>query len=524
MEEKNKSNFTFSKDSDLGKEMKNKNYFTRISPEVGRERNKITSSTNKILPSSDEVENWLSDYRQDTSQKELLKLSEGLYSTSRHYQLLIQYYSDMPKWSYVIVPRRNITYRNSEKLEEEYYEVAEMAKSMNMRQEFNKVLKNALMRDVFYGYVYESRNGYYIQRFDNSICKISSVEDGVFNFAINMKSFTKREEDLLYYPLEIQKAYEEWKKEYESKSRSKNKISDYIELNPKNTICIKVNETLRETVPPFAGVFDSLFEIKGFKQSRKNQENLNNYMLLLQKIPMRDSNLEVNDFTLDNDAVTYFHNVLTSVLPDNIGAITSPMNVESIKFDRDKIDIDNVSKSERDFWQNAGVSQSLFSSDNSTSEGIRQSLKVDENTVFNILKQFERWINRFIYLNSKKRSVDFMVNILPVTAFNQQDVYKIYLESATYGIPVKSHLSSAIGLEPLDMLNMLHIENNVFTLDRRLIPLASSHTMATNPIVDGENGGVEIGLKEQKSAGRPSNEESGNTNSDETDKKDNKID
>lgn len=520
-EKQNKIDFTQNKEV-FSKKI-NTNFFTRVTPEVGKQAGgaRVVSSSKKNID-SDTIEDLLSSYKNQKSRDDLLELSENLYSTSRHYQLLIQYYADMPLWSYTITANKDVTDMPNAESKREYFEVATIAKQMNMKQEFVKVLQGALMRDTFFGYVYKTRNGYYIQRFDNSMCKITSMEDGVYNFAIDMSTFERDERVLEYYPESIQSAYHLWKKEYDKKTNNNKKISSFVELDPKNTICVKINEAISESVPPFSGVFDALYEIKGFKQSRKNQENLNNYMLLLQKIPLRDSNLELNDFQLDQDAVTYFHNLLTSVLPDNIGAITTPMNIEPIRFDRDRIDIDNVSKSERDFWKNAGVSQSLFSSDNTTSEGIRQSIKVDENTVFNFMKQLERWLNRFIYLNSTIPNVSYGVNLLKVTSFNQDSMYKMFLENATYGLPVKSHLGATIGLEPLDMMNMLHIENDVFSLDKRLVPLASSHTMSTNAIVDENTGEVEIGLKNP--SGRPSNKDSGNVNSDNTDKTENIVD
>lgn len=496
--------------------------FTRILQNLNTGRRRTPSKLNAFTQA--DVEDWLSNISSTDNQKNLIELSEILFQTSRHYKLLIQHFSNMPKWAYEVVPVRPVQgLVDNATIIREYYDVAKMAKEMTMKQEFRKVLENALIRDTFYGYVHHTNNGYYIQKFDNSICHITSVEDGVYNFGIDVSTFERSEDILKEYPLEVQRAYEEWKKAGESGT----KISPIVELYPKNTICIKINDGIIEEVPPFAGAFESVFEIRGFKESRKNQENLSNYMLISQKIPMRDSAIDENDFQLDEPAVKYFHNMLVNVLPDNVGAVTTPMNIEHVKFERDKVNIDNVQKAERDFWQNAGVSQSLFSSENNTSEGIRQSLRVDENSVFAIIQQFERWFNRFIKYKFGRDFI-FRINILPITNFNEDTYYKKYLEVATYGLPVKTRIASAIGLEPLDMYNMLFIENDVFELHTRLVPLASSHTMATDRIVAGD-GDNEVQIKQRTDlsnpqGGRPTNVETGEVDSESTDAKNNRVD
>lgn len=64
------------------------------------------------------------------------------------------------------------------------------------------------------------------------------------------------------------------------------------------------------------------------------------------------------------------------------------------------------------------------------------SIKSDEEIVFQLLTQIERWLNR--YLKSQFKDLMFNVSILPVTRFNQGEMYKMYLENAQYGVPVKT--------------------------------------------------------------------------------------
>src|SRR5690606_4217809 len=129
---------------------------------------------------------------------------------------------------------------------------------------------------------------------------------------------------------EIQLKYREWKN---LKEKNRN-LSPWVELDARNTICIKVNENIMENFPPFAGSFDAIFDIEGFKRLRKDKEELGNYMLLTQELPMRANSEHNNDFSIDDTMFKYFHNMAVDTVPENVGVITSPMKIEPLKFER----------------------------------------------------------------------------------------------------------------------------------------------------------------------------------------------
>src|SRR5690606_39850254 len=116
-----------------------------------------------------------------------------------------------------------------------------------------------------------------------------------------------------------------------------------------------------------------------------------------------------------------FDNMTINAVPENVGVVTSPMKIEPLKFDRDKVDNDGVAKAERDFWSGSGTSQLLFNADKSTSQGLLMSIKTDEEIVFGVLTQIERWVNRFLKFQFK--DLMFNVSILHVTHFNRKEMF-----------------------------------------------------------------------------------------------------
>lgn len=421
-----------------------------------------------------EVRDMIENYQDERNQRQLVEISRMLYVKSNQYKRLINYFSDMLLFPYFIVPNQDISNIDRDKAVEQYYEISMLVDKMKLKHEMRNVLRVSFVEDVFYGYIHMDKNDFYIQKIDSSLCKITHVEDGVYNFSIDMSYFEANEERLVGWAKEIQLKYEAWKKE----KKKNRQIGDYVELSVNNTICIKLNEELREIIPPFVGTFDSIFDIDAFKQLRKNKEELNNYMALVQKLPIRTNTDDINDFLIDEEFFRHFHNMVVDIAPDNVGVVTSPMDIDFIRFDKDKVDSDGVAKAERDFWAGSGTSQSLFSVDKNSNQGILLSIKTDEEIVFSVLAQIERWLNRFIK-NHIKNTL-YTVKLMEVTHFNQKEVFERLTTAGNNGVPVRTQISAVVGMSPVETINMLHLENDILNLDEKFIPLQTSHTQSGN--------------------------------------------
>src|SRR5690606_12637930 len=332
-----------------------------------------------------EVREIIEGYKQPRNQQKILEISQLLFAKSPQYQRLLKYFAGMALFAHVIAPVKDIKKASKSKVLKQYVEVGELVKLMNLRHEMTKVLQVAFVEDIFFGYIHRTKKDFYIQKMDASICKITSVENGVYNYSIDMSYFQGQEEILVSWADEVQQKFRQWKA---MKARNP-KISPWVELDAQNTICIKINEEMLETFPPFAGSFDAIFDIEAFKQLRKDKEEIGNYMLITQELPMREDSDNNNDFLMDRDMFMYFHNMVADTVPDNVGVVTSPMKLDTVRFDKDKADSDGVAKAERDFWSGNGTSQLLFNADKSTSQGLLMSIKTDEEIVFGVLTQIE---------------------------------------------------------------------------------------------------------------------------------------
>lgn len=76
-----------------------------------------------------------------------------------------------------------------------------------------------------------------------------------------------------------------------------------------------------------------------------------------------------------------------------------------------------------------------------------------------------------------KRTYNFVVSYLPISYRNREKMMDTYLKNAQYGYS-KIIPQIAVGVKQRHFESLLYLENDLLKLDKRLVPLMSSHTMS----------------------------------------------
>lgn len=415
-------------------------------------------------------------------EKALRNASIYMYNTSSHYRRLINFYADLPAWSYILLPLNYSPKTSRKTLESQYEKAWREVENMNLKHELQKASVISYREGVLYGAVWKSKSSFFIQRIDPDICVLSSIVDGTWMYAVDFSQIKK--EDLFQYPPEFTALWEEY-------NRTGVK---YQEIPSDISFCLKADETTSNySLPYWAAVLPSLHDIESYKELQETASEIDNYKLLTMKIPVdKDGNPEL-DFEL---AKTYYNHVCAN-LPQFVGAAMTPMEIQDINFERSGAanQIDEVERAVAQFWEDSGTSSLLFGSQkNTSSSALRLSITADEAIAFAMMNQCERLINRI--LKSMSGKIKFKINILPVTIYNRADMIKLYKEASTFGIPVKSSYAAALGINGGDVPGMNDVELGVLHMDE-LVPLSSSYNTSSDDV------------------GRPSNEEAGEPLTDE---------
>lgn len=443
---------------------------------------KLVSLMKKDLTSTTEGTAFLANHKKEdvmrylqspiASEKILRQISSLLYNLSPQYKRLLHYFADMARYDYVIdINNTRLLELPKEDVLKKYLKATKYIDIMNIKHEFSKITKTIFIEDVFYGYTYSTDHSYFIQKLDPDYCKLNGWADGVRTFVFDFSYFNGKRKELLdtQYANEFKERYEKYKENA--------KDFRWQELSLENSICIKLNEELDYVIPFFAAIFPDIFDLQDYKLLKKAKEELQNFVILVAKIPyLKDAGV-ANNFSLLMDDAIAFGNKAMQQLPDQCGFILSPYEeVTDIHLgSKNQVDSNSVADAEKYFWDSAGVNQAIFNSDKVTEESIRKSIVSDEGLIFSLYKQYSRWINRKVKLSLND---DFKARLLDTTTFNYLEYTKRLKEMAMYGIPVKREIYASLGGSPLEMQSAISMENNILGLQDVLKPLISSNTQS----------------------------------------------
>lgn len=415
------------------------------------------------------------------SEKDIRELSNFIYLISSHYRRLVDYYSSILLYNYMVIPTK-LSVKNPQKnvYHETYYKVINECEKYNLRHEAMKALKVATREGVYFGLCYESEDSFYIKQFDSRYAKISSIEDGCFRFSIDMAYFSGKEYLLDMYGSEFIAAYYLYKGD-STKGLKGDKTKKWYE--PENGICIKADESDPiYSLPVFTGTLLSVLDIEDYRMLQKVKTENDNYKILSFKLDTDDDGIPKMDY---DQASKYFQTAADS-LADGVGAILTPFDVKDISFQTSTAsDRNAVTDAEAQFWETAGVSSLLFGSTKATSSAsLTLSVKPDEALAFSLLKQFERFFN--MKLKKMNLEYSFKISFLQQSVFNEDEYCNRLSKSASLGLPVKLEYAAALGLSPSDAIGMTFLEEDILGLSKKrwVSPLASSSTRS----VDTEGG------------------------------------
>lgn len=412
-------------------------------------------------------------------EKQIRDASIYMYTASMQYYNLVNFHALMPKWNIVIAPMKfDKTKVKPDAVYKQYVKINEILQRMNLPHEFQKASKVAWREDVFYGVCLESKDSFQIQRINPDLCKISSIEDGCFNFAVDFSQI--QESMLILYPEIFTTMYNAYRRD---------PSLQWQEIPSDIGVCFKVNEDLLYPYPPFAAVMPLLYDIEDYRDLILERTKIDIYKLLHFQIPVDSKN-----DPMDMDVALRYYEQVLNVIPQTIGAIATPFEPIEVKFDKSGLaDTDEVAQAESRFWSATGTSPLLFGVGDSVA-ALKLSIRANEQLVLAFMRQVERWLNR--KLKNMSGTVKFQATILPTTTFNFDDMTKIYQEAATYGLPTKSMYAAAAGVKLNDIEALSYLENEVLEYPQEFIPLSTTYTQS------GDGGPLDEG-------GRPTNESKG---------------
>jgi hypothetical protein len=295
------------------------------------------------------------------------------------------------------------------------------------------------------------------------------VEGNVPNVSFNFGYFDSRLTLLDYYPAEFRRKYDQYKK---------NRLEPWIELDAPYSFAIKCNNDILEyAIPPFVGILRELYDLEDYKGLKLAKTALENYAMLAMKIPMDDD----GTWGIDLDKAREFWRNLDSVLPEEVGSVLTPMDIDKISFEKSNVgDATTISDAQQNIFTAAGVSSLLFNNEKASANALLLSIKADQELTYGIVKSIQDVVNRILQAQSYGKN--FKVNILNISTFNQKEAGEAYLKAASYGLPTICAYAASQGIGQAELDSMSFLETEVLGLQDMFRPIVSSTQVSADDL------------------------------------------
>jgi len=414
----------------------------------------------------------------------LMKVSEQLMMISPHYFRLNSLYTNMALFCWGIDLYDVHENHNIATLKKKYNALAARLDNMHLKHEFSKIMKYLPYQDVYCGLVVEDEESFFFQKIDYRICKLHQVQDGLYNFKINLCGINIKE--LNAYPDYVQDAYLNF-------MEGDQKCNWYMPP-PEKQICVKLNSQWTTPYPILIGLIKDILDLDVYKKLKMQSARTDNYKAIMIQVPIDPTT--VDKPLLTPETLGIFADINRENMSDDIGMIhTLGSDAEPISFKDSTNTTNNVSDAVDELYNASGLSQELFNG-SSSGTAVTFSVENDSGFIYGLYRQLERWVNRYIRLNKfNSAKFKFCFYLLDITIFNRDNVTKRYKEACTLGVPVVDKLLATLDMTPSRTLGSYVVHNEIFDYYNKFRPLSSSYNASVDPT--------------SNDAGRPTNAEKG---------------
>lgn len=419
----------------------------------------------------------------------LLRASEALMFISPYYFRMNNMYSNMPVFRWWLDLYDVKDNAKVESIKKSYSALAAKLESMNLKHEFSKIMKTLPYQDIYCGLVFENQSDFFIQQIDYRICELCQVQDGLYDFRIDLTKIN--DTNYAAYPKYVQQARTDL-----ANGNINPHISGIWYTPPADKqVCFKLNGQWPFPYPILISLIKDILDLDIYKKLKLQSARTDNYKAVAVEVPIDEST--VDKPLLTPDTLGIFAEMNRESMTDDIGLLhTLGSSATPISFKDSSNTRNNVSDAIESLYDSANISKELGNG-SSSGTALTFSIENDAGYIYNLYRQFERWINRFIKVRKyNKPAFKFSFYLIDATIYNIDAVSKRYREAVSLGVTCIDRYLATLDMRPSSTLGSFVTHHEIFKFNENFIPLQTSY----NSSVDGDSEG-----------GRPTNKSKGET-------------
>lgn len=421
----------------------------------------------------DNLRTYLQNPYSTNSQTNLRNLAKFLYTLSFPLRRIVNYFASLPDFGMykVNLDFSLIEDNDEEKLLQDYENASRYIRKMNLRINMFKLLIIAWREGIVYFQPYQDDDGtLLLMPLDSQYCRISSIGyNNLYHVAYDFSYFQGSNAFYLdIWDPEFKKKYNAYQKEASLR---------WQELDTARAFKIDISDQ-DLIIPVFSGLFEPLIDLIDLQSLMAVKDALEIYKLLVMKIPMLKSS-NPDDMALSLELAKKFYNKAAADLPAEIGLILSPMEVDSISFDKSATsDTNAIADSYANVMEQTGISQIFDSNRLTGSSSVKMSMLSDAlMATKGIMEQVEAFVNERIQMEYANSAA--YIKFIDVTTYTKEDRINTIEKAASLGLPVKQEYMTLLGYDPLETIASDWLESKLgFSTTKFIHPLISSHTQS----------------------------------------------
>ena len=432
-------------------------------------------------------------------------ISNFFYKTSGIYSRLCRYMAYLYRFDWMVTPYINSDSIKTEKILTTFDKVLKYLDNSGIKKMLGEISLKVIKNGSYYGYLIPHKERIIIQELPSEYCRSRFSVNGRPAVEFNMRFFdevfrdtTQKIRMLKLFPDEFRKGYIAYKEGKLSPDFAGDTVGWYL-LDTNNVIKFNMNG---EDFPAFISVIPAIIDLDAAQELDRKKMAQKLLKIIIQKMPV-DKN---GDLIFDVDEAQQLHNNAVRMLSKAIGidvlTTFADVDVADMADNSTTTTVDELEKVERTVYNEAGVSQMQFNTDGNIA--LEKSILNDEAAMYNLLLQFEEFLNYMIDRFNTTAKINFKVSILTTTIYNYQEMAKLYKEQTQLGYS-KMLPQIALGQSQSAILANAYFENDILDLVNVFIPPISSNTMSADALSN-RNGNSSSSSSE---GGRPTNESQG---------------
>ncbi len=411
--------------------------------------------------------------------KTMREISMFFYRVSGIYSRILRYMAFMYRYDWYVTPYIKSENMKNEKLLDGFQKCLKILDCFGVKKNFGEIALKVLQLGCYYAYKVPTSQGIVLQELPPNYCRSRFNCGGKPAIEFNMKFFDDQFRDtnqririLKVFPDEFRKGYALYKKGKLKPDFSGDTNGWYL-LDPKMTVKFTANG---EDYPAFISIIPLILDLDEAQALDRKKTLQRLLKIVIQKMPM-DKN---GDLIFDVDEAQQLHNNAVNMLSRAIGVDVlttfADVSVEDMTNNNSSsVQTDDLQRTERQVYNEAGVSQMQFNTDGNIA--LEKSILNDEATMYNLLLQFENFLNDLIApMNTSPNKVEYKAWLLTTTIYNYKELAKLYKEQVQLGYS-KMLPQIALGHSQSSILANAYFENDILDLVSVFIPPMSSNTM-----------------------------------------------